>query len=92
MPFNSQASFGELVLSSYASRPLPELMSPHPMVTVSGEQLQSAIANMVDMGFEREQVMKALRASFNNPDRAVEYLMSVRTSSLDACCPSTQSS
>lgn len=50
------------------------------VVTVSGEQLQSAIANMIDMGFEREQVMKALRASFNNPDRAVEYLMSVSSS------------
>lgn len=42
---------------------------------ISGTALQSTIQNMVDMGFERDQVMRALRASFNNPDRAVEYLM-----------------
>jgi UV excision repair protein RAD23 len=44
---------------------------------LSGEQLQASINNMIEMGFPRDQVMQALRASYNNPDRAVEYLMTV---------------
>ncbi|KAH7339476.1 hypothetical protein B0J17DRAFT_751980 [Rhizoctonia solani] len=42
---------------------------------VAGGALQSAIENMMSMGFERDQIMRALKASFNNPDRAVDYLL-----------------
>jgi hypothetical protein len=45
---------------------------------LSGEALQSSIANMTEMGFPKEEVLRAMRASYNNPDRAVEYLMNVR--------------
>jgi UV excision repair protein RAD23 len=44
---------------------------------LSGQNLQGAIDNIVEMGFPKEQVLRAMRASFNNADRAVEYLMAV---------------
>lgn len=41
---------------------------------VTGEAYEEAVGRLVDMGFGKEEVMAAMRASFNNPERAVEYL------------------
>lgn len=40
-----------------------------------GAERAEAVANMEAMGFERAQIDIAMRAAFNNPDRAVEYLL-----------------
>ena len=40
-----------------------------------GQELEKAIEELQSMGFPRDQCVQALRAAFNNPDRAVEYLL-----------------
>lgn len=46
---------------------------------VAGSTLETTIQQILDMGggsWDRETVIRALRAAFNNPERAVEYLYS----------------
>ncbi|CAA7055599.1 unnamed protein product [Microthlaspi erraticum] len=46
---------------------------------VAGNTLESTVQQILDMGggsWDRDTVIRALRAAFNNPERAVEYLYS----------------
>ncbi|KAI9334089.1 hypothetical protein BDR26DRAFT_920988 [Obelidium mucronatum] len=41
----------------------------------TGTAYQAAVQNLIEMGFPAEQVSRAMKAAYNNPDRAAEYLM-----------------
>lgn len=56
-----------------ASEPVAEFTAS---TFAQGNVRETAIQSIMAMGFERPEVERALRAAFNNPDRAVEYLLS----------------
>ena len=43
---------------------------------LTGSALESSINELMSLGFSREQVLRALQRSFQNADRAAEYLLS----------------
>uniref|UniRef100_A0A4W4EWH6 UV excision repair protein RAD23 n=1 Tax=Electrophorus electricus TaxID=8005 RepID=A0A4W4EWH6_ELEEL len=50
----------------------PATVSPS---NITGLEYEAMLKEIMSMGYERERVVSALRASFNDPDRAVEYLL-----------------
>ena len=46
--------------------------------------IDEAIANIMAMGYERDEVEAAMRASYNDPNRAADYLVNVSADYLSA--------
>lgn len=53
-----------------------DTVADHASTLLHGEQLNKTVDEICSMGFEKPQVIKALKAAFYNPDRAIEYLFS----------------
>lgn len=54
----------------------PSSLTEAESLLVTGATYEQAVQEIMSMGFERDQVIRAMRASYNNPDRAVDYLLS----------------
>ncbi|PWA15547.1 hypothetical protein CCH79_00014668 [Gambusia affinis] len=61
--------------SQRVMRGIPVSSSDREGKRLTGAEYEAMLTEIMSMGYERERVVAALRASFNNPHRAVEYLL-----------------
>ncbi|XP_004233495.2 ubiquitin receptor RAD23d isoform X1 [Solanum lycopersicum] len=62
-----------------AANPLTDVYGQAASNLVAGSTLETTVQQILDMGggsWERDTVVRALRAAYNNPERAIEYLYS----------------
>jgi len=62
---------------------VPTDAAPSDPSLVVGDDYERSVTEMMNMGYQRSQIVAAMRASFNNPDRAVEYLLSGQIPNID---------
>ncbi|KAJ8544822.1 hypothetical protein K7X08_017405 [Anisodus acutangulus] len=62
-----------------AANPVADVYGQAASNLVAGNTLEATVQQILDMGggsWDRDMVVRALRAAFNNPERAIEYLYS----------------
>ncbi|KAI9183686.1 UV excision repair protein rad23 [Blastocladiella emersonii ATCC 22665] len=69
------AAAPEAAAGATTATPSPAAAMASDPAFATGGAFETAVANMVEMGYPRDQVLRAMRAAYNNPDRAFEYLM-----------------
>ncbi|KAA0034547.1 putative DNA repair protein RAD23-3 [Cucumis melo var. makuwa] len=79
VPLPTSAPFLNFLYYTLKHRPETDVYSQAASNLVAGSNLEETIQQILDMGegvWDRDTVVRALRAAYNNPERAVDYLYS----------------